>query len=361
MSMSSFCRVLFMCLLIASRSTAALPAEKQPQPSEDLKKGVALNDEKKYDEAIPYFTKAIAADGKNSDAYTARACAMLELGKYDEAIADCDKAVSINPRDAIAYYNRGLARDKKGDVDKAIEDYGSAIRLSPKDQMYNNRGNAWSRKGEFDKAIEDFDRALDLNPKLELAYRNRGWAWLNKKDYDKAIADFNKAIPLISKDPETLSIVHRLIAQSRDKKGEYDKALDGYKEAIKINPKFVLAYNELAWLLATCCDAKYRDGKEAVKNANQAVKLDDGKDWNLIDTLAAAYAESGDFSNAVAQQEKAVSLAADDKSVSKKDLEEVRAHLKLYQDKKPYHQEELTPDPKTPRTQFGARPPVRGK
>ena len=49
---------------------------------------------------------------------------------------------------------------------------------------------------------------------------------------------------------------------------------------------------------ATCPDDKYRDGKKAVENASKAYQLDDGKHWHCLGTLAAAYAESGDFEKA---------------------------------------------------------------
>ena len=64
----------------------------------------------------------------------------------------------------------------------------------------------------------------------------------------------------------------------------YDKAIADYNEAIRLDPKYALAYNGLAWLAATCPDAKYRDGKKAVQSAVTACKLTEWKEaysWHL--------------------------------------------------------------------------------
>jgi len=87
-------------------------------------------------------------------------------------------------------------------------------------------------------------------------------------------------------------------------------------------------------LQATCPDQRYRDGKNAVLKATQAYQLTDGKSWGHLDTLAAAYAESGDFEKAKELEAKAIEMVADEK-----DKQACRSRLELYKQGKPYREE----------------------
>ena len=192
--------------------------------------------------------------------YSARGDFWNAMGEYDKAIADFDQAIRLDPKYAAAYNGRGDAWNYKQAYDKAIADYDQVIRLNPKYALtYNNRGYAWAAKGEYYQAIADFDQAIRLNPKYAVAYNNRGRAWNDKGEYDRAIADFD--------------------------------------QAIRLDPKHAVAYNGRgdAWLRATCPNEKYRDGKRAVESATRACELTDWKKAGHLDTLAAAYAECGDF------------------------------------------------------------------
>jgi tetratricopeptide (TPR) repeat protein len=115
------------------------------------------------------------------------------------------------------------------------------------------------------------------------------------------------------------------------KKKEHDKAIADYAEAIRIDPASHNAYNARAWIWATCPDEKHRDGKKAVESATKACELTNWKNPDYLETLAAAYAEVGDFDSAVSSQTKANSLRAADR-----DKVRGEARLKLYQEKKPY-------------------------
>jgi len=221
---------------------------------------------------------------------------------------------------------------EKNNYDKAIEDYSQAIQINPKlAEAHNSRGIAYEKKGGYDKAIEDYSQAIQINSKYYDAYNNRGMAYYDKGEYEKAVADYTQVIRINTKN----NWIYNNRGMAYHAKGEYDKAIDDYNTAIQINPKYVWAYNNISRLLATCPDAKYRNGTKAIEFAQKATGLDpNGCDY--WDTLAAAYAEAGKFEDAVKTQEKAIEML-NEKDRDKK-LSEYTEHLNFYKAKKPWRE-----------------------
>jgi tetratricopeptide (TPR) repeat protein len=160
-------------------------------------------------------------------------------------------------------------------------------------------------------------------------YRGRGEVYFSKKDYEKALLDFDKSIQL---DPtQAYTFVCRGAVYSR--KGSYKHALSEYAHALKINPKSPDAHYALAWFRSTCPEQGFRDGKQALDYARKALELGDERDY---EPLAAAYAELGQFKEAVRWQKKA--LKALESTARKAVVEKVRQRLKLYEQGKPHRQ-----------------------
>jgi tetratricopeptide (TPR) repeat protein len=220
---------------------------------------------------------------------------------------------------------------------KAIPAYTQALAVAnakdPKEKQlifhaYYHRGYAWAGMGDYDKAIADISHALAIDPNCAGAYFDRGNVWMLKVEYDKAIADFTKALAIYPDCVDTY--IYR--ASAWKAKGEYAKAIADYTKITGIVPKYSMPYEALAWIYATCPDAKCRDGRKAVEYANKAVQLGEIQEWYYRGTLAAAYAESGDFAKAREFQEKAI------ESASEKEKQKLISRLELYKQGKPYHE-----------------------
>jgi tetratricopeptide (TPR) repeat protein len=254
---------------------------------------LVLEDNRKHDQAIRYFSEALLLDPKSAAAFCGRATAWLAKREFDKAVADFDAAINIDPKNAAAFLGRGLTRAARNQHTLAIADFSEAIWLDPLSiAAYDHRGRAWQSKREYAKAIIDFNMVLRLDPQQASAYLGRGNCWEAEKHYGKAIADLN--------------------------------------EAIRADPDLAPAYRELALLLATFPDLKLRDAEQATSHAKKACELTHWKDPAGLDALAAAYAAARDFESAVNWQTKANALFP-----SPLEQKEGVAKLNRYREKRP--------------------------
>ncbi|HZZ73146.1 MAG TPA: tetratricopeptide repeat protein [Pirellulales bacterium] len=276
-------------------------------------------------EATEYFTKQLADDPKDAYALLQRARAWEELGALDKAIADDTQLIALAPK-AFAYNERGLKYFAQQDYTKAQADFDKALDLDPKFALArNNRGNLERAQKKFDAALIDYNEAIRLDDRNPLFYGNCANAWLEKGNLDQALANLDQAIPL---DPKN-AMLHLNRGTALLEKGEPAKASEDFQQAVQFDPNVAESRNNLAWLRATAEDDKLRDGAAAVRHATRACELSDWKNGGFLDTLAAAYAEAGDFDKAIETEQKALAVLP---SAEKADSE---AHLERFRAKQP--------------------------
>jgi serine/threonine-protein kinase len=178
--------------------------------------------------------------------------------------------------------------------------------------------------------MEDANEIVRLLPEAPAGYLVRGDIARDAKQYDQATEDFSKVIELMPK--SAIGFVQR--ATVRDLQQNHAGAVSDYEEALKREPGDEQSLNNLAWMLATCPQDKVRNGKRAVELARQSAEKTRWRNPSVLDTLAAAEAENGDFAAAARWQTRVLELAGETKS-----RPEMEARLKLYQDKKAYREE----------------------
>ena len=160
-------------------------------------------------------------------------------------------------------------------------------------------------KKDYENARRNFDAAVQRHPNVAVAYFNRGRFLLSRGQYTLAVKDFDKAVslrPTFWTYSYARGITYSLL-------GRYDLALADFNRLLSLHPGDdfrARLLNDRAWILATCPDARYRNGKQAVDDAKIAVRFAGRYKASYLDTLAAAYAESGDFDSAVEHQQKAI-------------------------------------------------------
>jgi tetratricopeptide (TPR) repeat protein len=248
----------------------------------------------------------------------------------DLAMKDFDTALKLNPRLAPAYHARGMALMKKNDLDDAQRDLQEAINLSPSWQFYESAAQVFEAKHEWTEALKNIARAIELDPKAPRPYASRAFVELRYGQYDKVIADAGRAISLDRN--TTVAYIVRANAFIRLKRyQDADKDLQSAVNADIMRP--AVKFNDIAWLRATCLDEKMRNGKIAVQFGTKACDLTKWKEARYIDTLAAAYAETGDFESAVKWQQQALQMLD---AAPLPNMPELRARLALYQQHQPY-------------------------
>ena len=224
-------------------------------------------------------------------------------------------ALAVTSDNDIAHNNLGYLCNDRGELDIAISHFESAarIRAGKRDPHYNlasafvqmNLGDALARKGRSDEAMVHYDEAIRLQPNYGDAYYNRGTVLFAKGRVDEAIADWAKTLEMHPNDADA----HTSLGNALLQKGSLREAIAQYVTALALAPEDPHSRNNLAWVLATASDSSIRDGPKAVGFAQEAVQLSGGREPLFLRTLAAAYAESGRFSEAIAVAQQAVGIA----------------------------------------------------
>jgi protein O-mannosyl-transferase len=213
---------------------------------------------------------------------------------------------------------------------------------SGNDVAENNLGIVLLAKGRVDEAISRFQTAVDLRPENAPAHRNLAKAFLEKGQVADAMIHYRKLLEIEPENVEarnTLGIV--LVKQGRIK-----EALEQWQGVLAVEPDNGNANSNLAWVLATSPEASLRDGEKAVELAENALRLSGGNNPLVLRVLAAAYAETGRFRQAIETAQHGLELA---KSQGKAGLAaELEQTIFLYQTDRPLRDPSLALDHSSP-------------
>jgi len=222
----------------------------------------------------------------------AKPYAMLRRHECSVADSEFSDFLVTTPNDARAISGKADALVCLEKYDDAIASYSHAIELDPKWFDYLGRGIAYRAKGDATQALQNIDAGIAIAPTVPTLYVYRGVVLNARGDAAGARADFEK--------------VSALISNSRG------------------------SFNRYGWALATSPISAYRDGPTAILYATHACDLTSWKDAYALDTLAAAYAENGQFDEAVKWQTSALAL------LGNVERDEFEARLAMYRKREPY-------------------------
>jgi tetratricopeptide (TPR) repeat protein len=349
----------FGCLLLAVLGAALLrPSVARAEDYDDVvRQGIQAYGNGDYDLALEFYDRALRLDPSQGWAHLERGLVYGERKDFRQANAEFTKALSLTLTDAdraVAYYDRGYYSAEQSILnhEQALADVRRALRLNP-DYARANAFLAWVLATNPDDRVRDgktawahAKKARELDPADTYSYRCLAAAYAECGDFEQAVhfqKEFLKA-PNKGADLEldrlNLARYERRkpcrMFQNRgiayQKQGSYARALADFESAVDFYPTEPAVYNECAWLLATCPDEDVRDGKKAVEYARKALDLNPTVP-NYMGTLGAAFAERGDFEEAIQWTKKALAAR---KASDSGDEDTDRAQLRAFKDQKPY-------------------------
>ncbi|MBX3433866.1 MAG: tetratricopeptide repeat protein [Pirellulales bacterium] len=318
--------------------------ELEPEnPRFRLARAALLRQDKNLDQALADVATVLADNPDELAAYLLQSEILREQQKYDDALAVLEKATIAVPDSPVPYQQRGEIFRQQGETAKAIEEFGKVLTMAP-DSLLTliHRAEANLSEENFAAAMADVDATLAKQPGLIAALRLRCQILAAEDKLAEAIAEMEKLVAAAPNQPElqmqlalysviakqprrAIAAYDAVLADDPDNYlarrsrgdaylnvGEHAPAVDDFNKALEIEPHDPALLNNLAWVLATSPDDEVRDGKRAVELAEQACKLTDYKAAHILSTLAAAYAEAGDFAKAKEWSKKAVELGDED-------------------------------------------------
>ncbi len=213
----------------------------------------------------------------------------------DESAGD-PTAGGSRQRHAAAHFNLGVELASSGDVPEAIEHFQRTVAADPEHfEAMINLGALLARTRQIDAAIEVLTRAVAQDPTSLPAHTNLAAALEAHGRFAEAAEHYRAALEL---QPELVELRARL-GRALTEEGEFAAATRQFEQVIGQSPDDVRATLCLAWLKATCPEAAIRNGDQAVQLAQRLATLRNPADPLVMDILAAAYAEAGDFATAV--------------------------------------------------------------
>ena len=288
---------------------------------------------KYWTNSVTLFEHAVNVTDDNSTAQLNLGEALAEQGNMDKAVKHYKAALKTKPDLAGANINIGVYFREEGKLDKAIDHFSKVLNeKSDRAAAHCELGDTLEKKGELSGAVMHYLEAIRIRPGYAKAYNNLGIILAGQNKVEAAIVFLSKALQI----SPGYAGAHYNLGKIYANQNNPEKAIFHYQKALQFDPNMMQALYHLSWILSTHEDKKYRNGKEAVKLATRLCKITQYRQPLAMDTLAAAYAEAGNFNEAVFTAEKAYKMALMHGPGSL--AQSLEQRLKLYRNKMPYRQ-----------------------
>jgi tetratricopeptide (TPR) repeat protein len=294
-----------------------------------------------YEASAAKWKQVLALSPDDEAAHRSLGTVLLMTGHGEESAAHFQKAseiklrgaVAADPTSARALDDLGVLLLQTGRAEEAVAQFEKAAELKPDFAAARaNLGAALAKLGRLDEALVQLRQALASDAGYAPAHYHLGLVLSQRGDAQGAIREWRSAIDLDPKYAEA----HVSLGDALDAQGRTAEALAHWRAGLQLQPHDAKALRRVAWVLATSPDAAIRDGAEARAFAVRALELSGGKDAQALDTLAAAYAEKGQFADAALTARRAQARAAQENQSAL--AQEIGARIALYEAGQPFRE-----------------------
>ncbi|PWU17989.1 MAG: hypothetical protein C5B50_10090 [Verrucomicrobia bacterium] len=242
-----------------------------------------------------------------------------------------EHAASVTTGNARAEYCLGATLQNDKEPAQAAAHFIKAIQISPDfAEPHAALGDIEAARTNLAAATLEYRTALRYNPRLAPAHYGLGNMLLKQGQPGQALEQFQQTVQLKPDFPEAHYQLAVLLLSRMDSR----EAIAHFRAALASRPDWLEALNNLAWTLATDPEPGLRNGSEALRLAARAVELTQTNSAGTLDTLSAAYAETGQFAQAIQVANQAEKLALS--SGQKEFVREIGEHRKMYESGKAY-------------------------
>ncbi|MBX7167511.1 MAG: tetratricopeptide repeat protein [Pirellulales bacterium] len=295
------------------------------------------------EKALADFDAVLAEQPDEAGILEAKGIALLALNRVDDAMAVFDRALEIEPRMFATYLHRARVQMSRGNLEQAVDELDKSLLINNGNAAaYLLRATCLQMLGKHEQAAKDIDRLLQVQPGNVGGLRFRAGMLANAGKIDESLnilEEIARQLPddvevrlqqasilrtasrvqdaidvltqVLEKQPKLALALHTR-ADALLSLGRQEEALADYRAAVEIDGQNPTLLNNLAWVLATSPNDALRDGKKSIELATKACELTEFKKAFILSTLAAAYAEAGDFENAKKYVQQALDTGDED-------------------------------------------------
>lgn len=293
-------------------------------------RGARLVKAGKLEEAIVELDRAVRLQPDFLAGRVEAASNLARMGRLDEAKARLEAVFAFDPDYGRAHAVLGAVLADQGRTEEAMVRFRKAVEVAPSDRLARvGLANLLTEQGNLEEAMVHLQAVIALNPDDAPARLQMGNVLLQRKLPDEAAAQFQRCLEI---NPRMIDARLRL-SKALATQGRFKLAAAHLEKAVAEEPRNLRAVADLAWLLAVCPQADVRNGARAVEHAKRACAMTNHENPVLLDTLAAAYAEAGDYSQAISTVNQALSLLNPQDRLLRPSI---RRHLECYRQGKPW-------------------------